>query len=358
MNVMASNFEVQTPEAFAEKVVGIIDQGAVAFMLAVGHRLSLFDALAGQGFISSEELAVRTGLAERYVREWLAVMVTGGIVTYRPEDRRYRLPDTHAACLTRGASHGNLAVYAQHVALMGAMQDRVLDCFRTGKGTVYDHYPCFHQIMDEDSEQTVAAGLFAHILPLVAGIEERLAAGIDVFDAGCGRGRALIEMARKFPNSRFVGMDFSQEAIHHANATARAESLSNVTFEVRDLTGYREDGRFDFITTFDAVHDQKDPEAFIRGLKASLKPGGVYLMQDIGGSASLENNIGFPMASMLYAVSCVHCTPISLGQGGAGLGTMWGWETAEAMLKAAGFRSVERHVLPHDPMNVWFVSRT
>jgi hypothetical protein len=36
---------------------------------------------------------------------------------------------------------------------------------------------------------------------------------------------------------------------------------------------------------------------------------------------------------------------------------MWGWETAEAMLRGAGFASVERHVLPHDPMNVWFVSR-
>jgi len=80
-------------------------------------------------------------------------------------------------------------------------------------------------------------------------------------------------------------------------------------------------------------------------------------MQDIGDFARLENNLDFLVASLLYAVSCMHCTPVSLGQGGAGLGTMWGWETAQAMLNAAGFEDVRRHVLPHDPMNVWFVAR-
>ena len=79
-------------------------------------------------------------------------------------------------------------------------------------------------------------------------------------------------------------------------------------------------------------------------------------MQDIGGSVKLENNLDFPLASLLYAVSCTHCTPVSLGQGGAGLGTMWGWETAQDMLNRAGFASVERYVLPHDPTNVWFVA--
>jgi hypothetical protein len=95
----------------------------------------------------------------------------------------------------------------------------------------------------------------------------------------------------------------------------------------------------------------------LRRLGRALRSGGVYLMQDIGGSARLENNLQFPMASFLYAISCTHCTPISLGQGGLGLGTMWGWETAAAMLREAGFREVQRHVLPHDPMNVWFVAR-
>jgi hypothetical protein len=105
------------------------------------------------------------------------------------------------------------------------------------------------------------------------------------------------------------------------------------------------------------VHDQKDPAGLLRGLRTSLRPDGVYLMQDIGGSARIENNTDFPMAALLHAISCAHCTPISIGQGGSGLGTMRGWETAERMLRQARFARIERHILPHDPTTVWFVSR-
>jgi SAM-dependent methyltransferase len=115
--------------------------------------------------------------------------------------------------------------------------------------------------------------------------------------------------------------------------------------------------RYDLVTSFDAVHDQKDPQGLIKSLFRALRPGGVYLMQDIGGSAQLENNLDFPMAAFLYTASCMHCMAVSLGQGGAGLGTMWGWETAEAMLRQAGFAEPQRTTFDHDPLNVWFVSR-
>src|SRR5262249_8889902 len=114
--------------------------------------------------------------------------------------------------------------------------------------------------------------------------------------------------------------------------------------------------RYDFITTFDAVHDQKHPQDLIRGIRAALKPGGVYLMQDIGGSAHLEKNFDFAMAPFLYAISVTHCMAISLGQDGEGLGTMWGWETAQAMLEKANFASIQLHRLETDPLNVWFVA--
>lgn len=357
MNDLSTTFDMPAAEAFAERVAGVINDGALAVMASIGHRLGLFETLAGRPAFTSVDLAAEAGLAERYVREWLAVMVTGRIVTYEPGAGRYSLPPEHAACLVKGAPLGNLAVFTQHVALLGQMQDTALAFFETGEGTRYGDYPCFHQIMAEDSEQSVASALRDHILPLVDGLDTRLRAGIDVLDAGCGRGLALIELARAFPESRFVGMDLCEDAVDYARLTARNAGLSNVTFEARDLTGYCEPDRFDLVASFDAVHDQKDPEGLIRGLAASLKPGGVYLMQDIGGSARLEDNLDFPMASMLYAISCLHCTPVSLGQGGAGLGTMWGWETAEAMLRGAGFASVEHHVLPHDPLNIWFVAR-
>jgi len=357
MNDITALQDPAAAETFAEEVSAIVNHGAIAVMMSIGHRLGLFEMLAGRARSTSEELSAEAGLAERYVREWLAVMVTGGILRYDAATARYRLPPEHAACLVKGAPLGNIAVFAQHVALLGQMQETALTLFETGEGTRYGDYPCFHQIMAEDSEQSVAAALIDHILPLAPDLEARLHDGLDVLDAGCGRGLALLELAGAFPGSRFVGMDLCEDAIDYARLAARNAGLSNVTFEARDLTGYCEPGRFDLVASFDAVHDQKDPAALVRGLRGSLKPGGVYLMQDIGGSAKLENNLSFPMASLLYAVSCLHCTPVSLGQGGLGLGTMWGWETAEETILDAGFASVERHVLPHDPMNVWFVAR-
>jgi SAM-dependent methyltransferase len=350
-------FDQSKAEAFTERFADMLNGGAVAVMSAIGHRTRLFDAMVGQPPSTSAAIAERTGLAERYVREWLACMVTGRIVTYEPASATYHLPPEHAAILTSDAPLGNLAVAARYVTLMGAVEDLVVECMKTGRGTTYDQYPCFHEVMAEDSGQTVVAQLFDAILPLAQGLIDRLAGGIDVMDAGCARGRALIAMAERFPDSRFVGVDLCPDAIADARADAAARGLGNVTFEAVDLSGFEAEHRFDFVTSFDAVHDQRDPEHLIRTLHRSLKPGGIYFMQDIGGSARLENNLHFPMAPLLYAISTAHCTPVSIGQGGAGLGTMWGWETAEALLHEAGFAPVERHVLPHDPMNVWFVAR-
>ncbi|WP_296810306.1 class I SAM-dependent methyltransferase [Thiocapsa sp.] len=350
-------FDQQGAETFADRVGQILDSGAVAVMLSIGHRTGLLDLMARLPPSTSHRIASEAGLSERYVREWLAAMTAGRIVHFDPVRRTYALPPEHAACLTRGGTLGNFAVYAQYVTLMGQVQDRTLACFETGEGLRYGDFPDFHQVMCEDSNQTVVAQLFDTLLPLVPGLGRRLEAGIDVLDAGCARGRALIAMAERYPRSRFTGYDLCADAIADARRDARANGTENVRFDVRDLTHFQERDRYNFIVSFDAVHDQKDPQDLLRRLYGALRPDGVYLMQDIGGSAHLEKNLDFPMASLLYAISCVHCTPVSLGQGGEGLGTMWGWETAEGMLREAGFAGIDRHVLPHDPMNVWFVSR-
>jgi 2-polyprenyl-3-methyl-5-hydroxy-6-metoxy-1,4-benzoquinol methylase len=350
-------YDQQAAEAFETQIASTLNAGAIAVMISIGHKSRLFDVMAGLPPSSAQQIADAARLAERYVREWLAVMVTGGIVRYDPARRTYHLPPEHAACLTRAAPVANLAVYAQSVALIGAMEERLLARFADGQGLPYEAYPCFHQTMAEDSAQTVVAPLFELILPLAPELPARLAAGIDVLDAGCGAGLALVAMAERYPRSRFTGYDLCADAIARADATAEQAGLRNVHFAVQDMSGFAEAERYDLITTFDAVHDQKDPQALLASLHRALRPGGVHLMQDIGGSARLENNLDFPLAAFLYAISCAHCMPVSLAQGGEGLGTMWGWETAERMLRTAGFAAPERHVLQHDPMNVWFVAR-
>jgi 2-polyprenyl-3-methyl-5-hydroxy-6-metoxy-1,4-benzoquinol methylase len=350
-------FDEAGAEAFAERVAEMANTAAVTVMVSLGHRTGLFDTLASLPPSTSAAIAEAAELSERYVREWLAAMVTGGIVTYDVTGGTYWLPAEHAACLTRGAPLGNLAVAASTIPVMGAVHDRIVECFETGEGTRYEDYPCFHQIMAEDSGQTVVAQLFDLILPLAPELPGRLVEGIDVLDAGCGSGRALIAMAARYPNSRFTGYDLCADAITSAQQAARAAGVANVRFEQRDLTGFDEKEAYDLVTSFDAVHDQKDPQGLLNGLYGALRPGGVYLMQDIGGSAKLENNMDFPMAAFLYTASCTHCMAVSLGQGGEGLGTMWGWETALEMLKAAGFEAPEKSTFDHDPLNVWFVSR-
>lgn len=350
-------FDDGAAEAFADRVCDSINSGAVALMISLGHRCGLFDILAKLPPSTSRQIAGAARLSERYVREWLAVMVAGGILRFEPGSATYVLPPEHAACLTRGATEGNLAAAAQALPMIGAVQDLIVECFETGSGTNYGQYPCFHQFMAEDSEQTVVAQLFDFVLPLAPELPARLEAGIEVLDAGCGAGRALIAMAERYPGSRFTGYDLCEDAIAAAKDGAAMAGLGNLRFAARDLTGFDETNCYDFITSFDAVHDQKDPQGLLTGIYGALRERGVYLMQDIGGSERLENNLEFPMAAFLYAISCTHCMPVSLGQGGEGLGAMWGWETAERMLKTAGFEAPERHLLAHDPMNVWFVSR-
>ncbi len=343
---------------FASEMLATLNHGALCLMISVGHRAGLFDVMSGMPPSTSAEIAQKSGLNERYVREWLGAMVTGRVVDVEPESLRYSLPADHAALLTRAAGADNLAVFAQYIGILGAVEDDIVDCFRRGGGVPYSRFPRFHEVMAEDSGQSVMSSLESHVLPLVPGLSDRLAKGIAVLDAGCGRGRILTRLAEMYPASRFVGMDFSDEAIAYARNEAAARGLRNIEFRKEDLSTFDETAQaaaFDFITTFDAIHDQARPLNVLKGIRRSLKPGGVYLMQDISGTSHVERDIDHPIGTFLYAISCMHCMTVSLAQGGDGLGAMWGEERTREYLQRAGFRSVVTHRLAHDIQNNWYV---
>jgi SAM-dependent methyltransferase len=343
-------------EAFAERMVSVLNEGSIALMTSIGHRTGLFDTMAGLPASTSEQIASTADLDERYVREWLGAMVVGGIVENDPEEGTYYLPQEHAAFLTRAASPDNIAAFAQYIPLLGSVEDGVVESFKNGGGVPYSAFPRFHEVMAEDSGQTVLPALTEHILPLVPGLTERLEEGIDVLDVGCGSGRALNLMARTFPNSHFVGYDLSQEAIARARAEAQEHGTANARFEVKDAATLDEKARYELITTFDAVHDQADPAAVLKGIANALKDDGVYLMQDIAGSSHHHNNLDHPIGPFLYTISTMHCMTVSLAQGGEGLGAMWGEEKAKDMLKEAGFTRVEVEQLPHDFQNYYYIA--
>jgi 2-polyprenyl-3-methyl-5-hydroxy-6-metoxy-1,4-benzoquinol methylase len=355
-----TTYDEARAEAFAGRVLELLNGGALAVMISVGHRTGLFDALGAREGATSAELAEAAGLNERYVREWLGAMTAGRIVELDPETARYSLPAEHAAWLTRAASPDNLAVEAQWITTLSAVEDDIIDCFRNGGGVPYERYARFHEVMAEESAQTVLSVLFSHILPLVPGMTERLDAGASLLDLGCGRGRALLTLGERFPQSTFTGYDLSADAIAHATAQAEERGLENVTFAQRDLSTFDADAApeaFAYVTTFDAVHDQARPLAMLRGIRRTLEPDGTYLMQDIQGSSQHHENIDHPGGPLLYMISCMHCMTVSLAQGGDGLGAMWGEQKARELLAEAGFTSVDVHVLEHDPFNAYFVVR-
>jgi ubiquinone/menaquinone biosynthesis C-methylase UbiE len=353
-------FDAQKAERFAGRLLDALNSGALCLMTSIGHRTGLFDAMRDQPPMTSHELAGRAGLNERYVREWLGAMGTAGVVEVDPASRLFSLPAEHAASLTRPAAADNMAVFSQYVSLLGGVEDAIVDCFRRGGGVPYEQFPRFHEVMAEDSGQSVVSSLESHVLPLVPGLTDRLDRGIRVLDLGCGRGRILIKLAELFPKSRFVGMDLSEEATRDARGDATARGLTNIEFVAADLSNFDERAdseAFDFITTFDAVHDQARPLNVLKGIHRALRGDGLYLMQDIKGSSHVFNNIGHPLGTFLYTVSCMHCMTVSLAQGGEGLGAMWGEEKTREYLERAGFRSVEKRELAHDIQNNWYVVR-
>src|SRR5262245_8045008 len=191
-------------QAFAEQMLDTLNKAAAALMVSVGHRTELFDTMADLPPATSERIAKAAGLNERYVREWLGAMVTARIVDYDPAHKTYCLPLEHTAVLTRAASPNNLAATTQFLPLLGSVEDGIVESFRNGGGVPYSSYPRFHEVMAEESNQTVVAGLIDAILPLAPGLIEDMREGIDVMDVGCGRGRAVILMARSFPDSRLT----------------------------------------------------------------------------------------------------------------------------------------------------------
>jgi len=355
---MTSTADTARAEAFAERLVGTLNEGALCLMVSIGHRTGLFDVLGRDGAVTSEQLATSAGLNERYVREWLGAMVTGRIVEYDPATARYSLPPEHAASLTRAAGAGNISVIAQYVGLLGGVEDDILACFRKGGGVPYERFGRFHEVMAEDSGMSVLSSLESHILPLVPGLAERLDAGIRVVDLGCGRGRILHRLATLYPRSRFTGIDLSDDALTFARTEARG--LTNLEYVARDLSDFdrtAEPGAFDLVTTFDAIHDQARPLNVLKGIHRTLAPDGTYLMQDISGTGELQKDVEHPIGSLLYTISCMHCMTVSLAQGGEGLGAMWGEKKTLEYLRAAGFRSIEVHRLAHDIQNNWYVVR-
>ncbi len=342
-------------EAFGGQMIEMMNGAMLSLMTSVGHRTGLFDRLAGLPPSTSDEIAQTTNLNERYIREWLAAMVTGRIIEYDPSAKTYSLPPEHAASLTRDAGAGNLAALTQYTSLFGKVEDDLVECFRDGGGVPYSKFGRFQELMAEESAGVVDASLVQVTLPMIPGMVKRLEQGIDVVDIGCGQGHAINVMARAFPNSRFTGHDFSAEGVAAGIEEAKEMGITNSRFVVQDAANINERDTYDLITAFDAIHDQGSPTRVLKNIANALRPGGVFLMVDIAASSNLEDNMDHPLATLMYTASTTHCMTVSLALGGEGLGTMWGEQLARSMLANAGFSNVDVKSVEGDIMNAYYI---
>lgn len=355
---------------FGQKMVQILNHGALNLAMGIGYDLGLFEALDTMNEpCSAEGLAARAGVSARYVEEWLGVMVCGGIVQCLPPDddtaakELFLLPKGHADVLTRRAGSANMGVYTREIPLLTRLAlHNVQQGFASGEGVAPDVYPEFQEFMQELAAAKYRNDLLPLFLPSIEGGElvTRLQQGIDVCDVGCGSGEALALMAAAYPVSRFTGIDVNADALAAAEHKLQQAGCSNVSLVQADVAGVLDEQwreRFDYVLALDAIHDQQRPLLALQAVHAMLRPEGLFSMVDIAASSGISGNAEHPLGAFLYTVSLMHCLPLGLYQNGRGLGMMWGRETAQSMLKEAGFSSIELVDMPFDPFNDHFLCR-
>jgi ubiquinone/menaquinone biosynthesis C-methylase UbiE len=350
-------FDGAKAEAFAGQMLGIVNHAMLALGISVAQQSGLLDGLAGLAPSTSDEVARALDLNERYTRECLAVMVTGGIVDYDPATQRYSLPPEHAAFVTTAAGPDNIGYFSQYVPLFAAVEGRIVSCMKDGGGVPYAEFARFQELQGGETRAIYDATLLQRTVPSIPGLAEQLERGIAVADIGCGQGHALNVLAAAYPRSTFTGYDFSEDGLRAARAEMAASGVTNLSFVAQDVARLDATGAYDLILAFDSIHDQVAPRTVLRNIRRALRPGGTFLMVDIAASSKLENNLEHPLGSAFYAVSLMHCMTVSLAHGGEGLGTMWGEEQARELLAEAGFGDVESRQIEGDMLNVYFICR-
>ena len=352
--------------AFGSRLTDILNHGALNLALALGYQLKIFDVMADMDQpVSCADLAQAAGLHPRYVKEWLGIMCTGQIIDIQNSRRAeavYFLPPEHAALLIRKSSSSNMGVYTQEIPLLTQIaMARVTQYFARGEGIPYEAYPEFQAFMAQLSHAKHRQVLISHFLPGVdqGALAARMEQGIRVCDLGCGQGIALHLMAQHFPASAFTGIDNDEPAVESARSRAAELGLENITFLAKDAASVQDDPGFsqsyDYITAFDAIHDQSQPLEVLKAVRHMLAPGGMFSMVDIDAASDPAGNLDHPMGPFLYTVSLMHCMPVGLSENGMGLGMMWGRDQAVSLLTQAGFTRIQVLDMAHDPFNVHYL---
>ena len=334
-------------KSIIESVIADVGGAFAAGLAYIGDRLGLFKLVAESGPASSDAIATRAGLNERYVREWLKAMVSAGYIEHQSKDDLYSMTEEQRQVL---ADEGSpvFAAGAFQFALPSLLQtERLIEAFRNGGGIPYaelgEEIP---EAIDRMHRPWFDHQLTSHWLPQAGNLQERLEAGIRVLDVGCGLGRSTLALAQAYPAANIVGIDPHPESIDKARELASVRRIQNAEFRDISLQEMPEGERFDLVLAIDCIHDMSDPVGALRDIRKLLADNGsLFWSEPTGSHEAMENRD--PAGKMRSNLSPYHCLTVSLASGGAGLGTIIGEVGARSLASEAGFRGFEKLDIPN-----------
>ncbi|MGO9455283.1 MAG: class I SAM-dependent methyltransferase [Candidatus Binataceae bacterium] len=340
MAEMAPKIDIEKAKKTAERVFGLLGGALVSGMIYLGDRLGLYQALNGADAMTSEELARKTGLQERWIREWLQGQAAANLIDYEGEGRFALSPETALVLADESSPFflgGAFCAIPQQMAVLNLLPES----FKSGIGLTYDQMgPEVNRGVERLLAPWFRTQLVPSALPKLDGVVPKLQAGAKVADIGCGSGVALIEMAKAFPRSDFHGYDIAKVPLARAAESAKAAGVKNINLHDASVDPLADDESHDFITTFDCLHDMTRPDLVMRAIRKAIKPDGTWLIADVHGMPTFEQNLKEnPLAPFLYGISVLCCMSSALSEpAGLGLGTLGFPEpVARKMTEEAGF---------------------
>jgi 2-polyprenyl-3-methyl-5-hydroxy-6-metoxy-1,4-benzoquinol methylase len=355
----SQQIDIEKTKKTAEHVFGMLGGALVSAMIYLGDRMGLYQALSGAGAITSEELARKTGLHERWVREWLYGQAAAQLIDHKGQGRFELSPETALVLADENNPFflaGGFCALPQQMAVLNLLPES----FKSGRGLTYDQLgPEVNLGVERLLAPWFRSQLVPSALPKLDGVVAKLQAGAKVADVGCGAGVALIEMAKAFPKSNFHGYDIAKIPLARASENARKAGLANVAFHNAADDPLPADASFDFITTFDCLHDMTRPDLAMQAIRKAIKPDGTWLIADVHGQPTFEQNLTEnPLAPVLYGFSVLCCMSSALSEpDGLGLGTLGFPEpVARKMTGEAGFTRFTTRDF-ENPINAYYEVR-
>ena len=342
--------------AFRAKLLGDLGAAASASLVLLGDRLGIYKAMADGRAVTPEDLADKTRLNPRYLREWLSAQAAAGYVDYNSKSRKFKLNPEQCAAFADEGSPGFCAGAFDVLQAMWLDEPKVAAAFKSGKGVGWhEHAQCLFRGAERFFRPGYNAHLVSHWIPALRGVKEKLERGARVADVGCGHGASTILMALAYPKSKFYGYDYHEPSIMRAKQLAREAGVGRrITFEQASAKDYPA-LEYDLVAFFDCLHDMGDPVGAGRHVRNTLAPDGAWMIVEPFAHDELKHNLN-PLGRLSYSVSTMVCTPASLSQEvGLGLGAQAGEARLKKVAKDAGFSKFRRAA--ETPFNMVFEAR-